>query len=125
MVGTDMTLPNHPSFTLQPPTLDDIPAIVAMLNACWLDTLGVPAFSAGALRAQWEGPGFDPSQDIRLAVDEHGIVGYCAVYCSPPYVSNALLPHPHPAHRGRGSGTALTQWGESRVGENSDAASVR
>jgi ribosomal protein S18 acetylase RimI-like enzyme len=32
-------------------------------------------------------------------------------------VSNALLPRTHPAQRGRGIGTTLTQWGEQRVTE--------
>ena len=112
-----MTFTNHPTFTLRPPTLDDIPAVVAMLNACWLDTLGTPAFSAEVMHAQWTRPGVDPNTDVRLAVDATGIVGYCAVHCSPPYVSNALLPRTHPAHRGCGIGTALTQWGERRVTE--------
>lgn len=109
---------NQLTFTLRPPTLDDIPAIVAMLNACWLDMLGTPSFSEEAMSAQWTRPGFDPSKDIRLAVDESGVVGYCAAYCSPPYVSNALLPRTHPAHRGRGIGTALTAWGEGRLAEH-------
>lgn len=52
MEGTRVTVIKHPSFTLQPPTSDDMPAVIAMLNACWLDTLGTPAFSAEARHAQ-------------------------------------------------------------------------
>lgn len=113
-----MTLTNQPSFTMQPPTLADIPAMVTMLNACWLDTLGVPAFSEEGLRSQWTSPGFDASNNVRLAVDKSGIVGYCAVHCSPPYIRNGLLSRTHPDHQGRGIGTALMQWGERRVAEH-------
>lgn len=113
-----MTSATQPTFTLRPPTLDDIPAIVAMLNACWLDTIGTPSFSEEAMSAQWTRPGFDPSKDIRLAVDDDQLVGYCTVFCSAPYVSNFLMPRTHPAHRDRGIGTALTQWGEGRVAEH-------
>ena len=105
---------NPPTFTLRPPTLADLPAVVAMLNACWLDTVGTTSFSEAGLRAQWAQPGAEYTQDVCLAVDASGVIGYCAATCRPPYVKNFLLVCTHPAQRGRGIGTALTEWGEQR-----------
>lgn len=117
-----MTSTLQPSFSLRPPTLDDVPAAVAMLNACWQDTVGTPSFSEDMLRINWAEPSFDYTRDVCLAVDSDQVVGYCVVHCAAPYVSNFLMPRTHPAQRGRGIGTALTQWGEARVAEHLNLA---
>lgn len=110
-----MTTAKPLDFLLRPSTLEDLPAIVAMLNACWLETLGTPSFSEEVMRMNWQRPGFDFTQDVRLAVDDGQVVGYCGVSCTAPYVSNGLAAHTHPAQRGRGIGAALTRWGEARI----------
>jgi mycothiol synthase len=105
------------NFSLRPATWEDLPAVIEMLNLCSQEMLGTQPFSEVMLRSDWEEPGFDLSQDCRLAVDGEAIVGYCAVYTSAPYVRGFLYTRTHPAHLGRGIGTALTRWGEARMAE--------
>lgn len=108
---------NQPTFALRPPTLNDIPAIVAMLNTCWLDTVGTASFSEEMMHKNWQAPGFNYQRDICLAVNGSEIVGYCSVSSSAPYVNHSLMPRTHPAHCNQGLGTALTRWGEARATE--------
>lgn len=106
-----------PNFTLRPPTWDDLSAVIEMLNTCSLEMLGTQPFSDVMMRTEWAEPGFELTQDCRLAVDDEAVVGYCAVYSSAPYVRNFLYARTHPAHLGRGIGAALTRWGEARIAE--------
>jgi mycothiol synthase len=69
------------------------------------------------MRANWGEPGFDYTQNIRLAMADDQLLGYIAVFSRAPYVRNFLFARTHPAHRRRGIGTTLTQWGEGRVAE--------
>jgi GNAT superfamily N-acetyltransferase len=110
-------LKRHP-FLLRPPALDDLPAVVELLNACLLDTIGTPSASVEVMRMNWQQPGFDYTRDVRLAVEGSQMVGFCLVSCSPPYVSNGIYAQTHPAHRDHGVGAALTKWGEERIAEN-------
>jgi len=106
-------------FVLRPPTLEDIPATVAMLNECWLESVGTTSFTNEQLHAIWHLPDFDFPHNVRLAVDSDGqILGYCIIFCRAPFLNNYLMPRTHPAYRNRGIGTALTAWGEARSNEN-------
>ncbi|MBX2999043.1 MAG: GNAT family N-acetyltransferase [Caldilineaceae bacterium] len=105
------------NFILRPPTWDDLPAVIEMLNLCTQEMLGTQPFSEAMMRSDWTEPGFDVGQDCRLAVDGGAVVGYCAVYSSIPYVRCFLYTRTHPAHLGRGIGAALTGWGEERMAE--------
>ncbi len=118
-----MTSTKQRGFILRPPTLDDVQATVDMLNASSLDTLGTLSHSVDFMRQQWERPDSTHEKNIRLAVDDGQVVGYCSVGSSAPYVQNFLTPRTHPAQRGRGIGTALTRWGEKRAAENLPLAS--
>jgi mycothiol synthase len=101
-------------FILRSPTLDDIPAAVAMLNANALDVAGTQPFTAERLRGEWEEPGFDYSADVCLAWVDNQVAGYGAFFSRAPYVRSFLLARTHPDHYGQGIGTALTRWGEAR-----------
>ena len=113
-----MNLAEQQDFMLRSPTLEDMPAVVEMLNACWSDTVGSRPFDMEEMRVDWASPGFDYTQDIRLAMDGDQVVGHVSVWSRAPYVRNFVFARTHPAHRGRGIGAALTRWGESRVAEN-------
>jgi mycothiol synthase len=105
--------------TLRPPTWDDVPALVDLINDCTAEELGLRATTAEEFRVAWEDPGFDFATHACVAVAANGtIAGYGAVYCSTPYVRNFLNVHVHPTQRGRGIGTLLSDWGEQRVGEH-------
>lgn len=94
-----------------------MPAVIELLNLCSQEMLGTQPFSEVMMGADWAEPGFELSEDCRLAVDGEAVVGYCAVYSSTPYVRAFLYTRTHPAHLGRGIGAALTRWGEARTAE--------
>lgn len=105
-------------YTLRPPTLDDVPATVAMLNASSLDTFGTPQFTEDEFRADWQEPGFTLATDSRVVTAPDGqIVGMTDIIFRPPYVRTFIWGRVHPNHRGLGIGTLLNQWAEARVQE--------
>lgn len=65
---------------VRPPRREDLPAIVALLNACDEALLGEPDSSLADLEADWLLDGFDPARDAWLAEAGDGsVVGYAYV----------------------------------------------
>lgn len=120
----DHTLQQLPvGYTMRPPTLDDVSATVAMLNASSLDTVGTPQFTEEEFRADWQEPGFNLATDSRVVTAPDGqIAGMTDIIFRPPYVRNFIWGRVHPNYRGLGIGTALNQWAEARVGAQMAAA---
>jgi mycothiol synthase len=108
----------QPDFILRSPTLDDIPATVKLLNACWIDRIGRAQYTIDHLREFWTQPEVDYRQNIRLAVDQAQIIGYCGVVSTGPDGHYDLMACTHPTRRGQGIGTALMQWAEARIAEH-------
>jgi GNAT superfamily N-acetyltransferase len=105
-------------FIIRPPVVDDIPAIVDLLNADWIDLQGRPDSSVEDYHSEWEEPGADPTADRRVATTSNGdIVGVMHVISRNPHVRNRIWGCVHPHWRGRGLGTRLTSWGEARARE--------
>lgn len=99
----------QPDFILRSPTLDDIPATVELLNACWIDRIGRAQYTIDHLREFWTQPEVDYRQNIRLAVDQAQIIGYCGMVSTGPDGHYDLMACTHPTRRGQGIGTALMQ----------------
>ncbi len=110
-----MTSIQQPDIVLRPPTLKDLPAIVALLNACAQEWLGTSPYSTDLLRLNWKQSGFDYTNDARLALDDGQVVGYGSISPTGPHGKYELTSYTHPTQQGRGIGTALMQWGETRV----------
>lgn len=107
-----------PGFQLRAPTLADVPSAVAMFNASAIDTAGTPQFHEEEFAADWQEPGFTLATDARIIVTaDNQVVGSTDVLFRPPYVRNFIWARVHPAYRGRGFGTLLTQWAEARIRE--------
>ena len=105
-------------FSVRPPQESDIPAIVDLLNASSLEIAGTLEASIEDYTNTWRSPGYDAARDSRIAITAEGqIVAAAHVFARPPYVTNFLWTVVHPAYRGRGLGTHLTEWGEERVRE--------
>jgi GNAT superfamily N-acetyltransferase len=125
-----MTQEEQEGFSLRPPTLEDVPAVVALLNTWWQEMAGTTFFSEEMTRSDWLGPGFDFTKDIRLAsngTDRHGtdrqeLVGYISVNSKTPYVRNSFFGITDSDHRGRGIGTAMIRWAEARIADNMELA---
>ena len=66
---------------LRPATMDDLSAVVAMLNAWGNHYLGHNEFSEDELRGEWEYPLFSLAESSRLAYTPDGqVVGYAEVW---------------------------------------------
>lgn len=63
-----------PGWTTRRPTLDDVPAILAVVHASDIVALGHPDFSAEDVREALTSPNTDPDDDSWLAVDPSGRV---------------------------------------------------
>ncbi|GGO03247.1 GNAT family N-acetyltransferase [Micromonospora parathelypteridis] len=73
-----MTLPA--GWTTRRPTLDDVPAILAVVHAADTFAIGHPDFDAEDVAASLAAPYFDPTRDSWLAVDPDGtVVGWATM----------------------------------------------
>ncbi|WP_422738274.1 GNAT family N-acetyltransferase [Micromonospora sp. WMMD729] len=73
-----MTLPA--GWTARRPTLDDVPAILAVVHAADTFAIGYPDFDAEDVEEALTAPHFDPSRDSWLALDPDGtVVGWATV----------------------------------------------
>lgn len=104
-------------FTLRPPTMEDLTAIVDLLNHCAIDQTGFPVTSRSLMIADWTGPTFDPSASVRVVeTGEARIVGYLEVWDTEPIpVSNWVYGRVHPDFEGLGIGMELMTWAEERL----------
>ncbi|TDD81519.1 GNAT family N-acetyltransferase [Actinomadura rubrisoli] len=59
-------------FTVRHPTLDDVPAILAVVEASDIATVGEPDFTADEVREVLTAPGHDPSKDSWIAARPDG-----------------------------------------------------
>lgn len=104
-------------YRLRAPTRDDLPATTAVLAADDLDDAGQVVLDTGFLSGQWERFGFDLTTDAWVAVDATGaVVGYGQVTRDETDIA-ASWGVVHPAHRGRGIGSALLGRIEARAAE--------
>ncbi|MET8348769.1 MULTISPECIES: GNAT family N-acetyltransferase [unclassified Micromonospora] len=73
-----MTLPA--GWTVRRPTLDDVPAILAVVHAADTFAIGHPDFDAEDVAESLTGPFFDPARDSWLALDpDDTVVGWATV----------------------------------------------
>ncbi|MFG1650466.1 GNAT family N-acetyltransferase [Micromonospora sp. NPDC049275] len=84
-----MTLPA--GWTTRRPTLDDVPAILAVVHAADTFAIGHPDFDADDVEASLTAPHFDPSQDSWLALDPDGTVVAWATVDNPTGVGREFV----------------------------------
>jgi mycothiol synthase len=104
------------SYRMRPVTLNDVEGAVALINAHLLEQLGEAWLEGGDLRAEWEMPGRDLGDSVRVVeTPDGGLVGYVEVWDLEPHVRVHVQAYVHPEFRGEGIGTALCQWAEGRA----------
>lgn len=105
------------SFSMRAATLDDIPAVVALLNACSQALYGKDEFSIDDTRMNWSDPHFDLATSTRVVLTPPGhIVGMIEVWDEEePPVHPRVWSRVHPDYTGQGIGTALRVWAEARL----------
>ncbi len=103
-------------FTARPGTMDDLTAVVDLLNTYSQHYLGIQGFTTSTQKNEWTTPKFNPETDIRLVFNSQGgLVGYIEVWTiSNPPVHPWVWGRVHPDFVGQGIGTYLLDWGEKR-----------
>src|SRR5512146_902957 len=102
-------------YRLRPPTEADLDGAAAVLIADQLDDVGTVVLDGDFLRNRWRRPGFDLVTDAWVVTDLTGtVVAFGqATHDAPGVVESLGIVHP--AHRGRGIGSALLDRIESRA----------
>jgi GNAT superfamily N-acetyltransferase len=109
---------------VRPPTLHDVPAILAVVHASDIAAVGEADFTADEVVEILTGPGHDPARDSRVAIDASArIVGWA-------YIENPLSSprenfdaYVHPEH-GRAAHPTLLEWVVRRIAERAREAGV-
>lgn len=102
---------------LRAPAWDDLEPAAAVLAADQLHSGEPVSLDTGYLRAQWERPGFELATDAWVAVGRAGgVVAYGQVTREEDDLASSWGVV-HPAHRGRGVGSALFGRIEARAAE--------
>ncbi len=115
-----------PGYRARPVTLDDAGPVADLLNAAAIADTGLGTTEPGEVRSDWQQPELALNTDTVLALQDMGgpeLTGtetdvpaaFAILWNSPPYVHPFLAVDVHPAHRGRGLGAALLDWGEARA----------
>jgi mycothiol synthase len=103
-------------FTARPARLDDAQAVADVENAHHIEQIGMSWVRADWIRTSWESPRFELENDTMVVTTQEGsLVGHGAVFGEQPHVRLHAIVHVHPRYRGRGLGTALSQWVEARA----------
>ncbi len=104
-------------YTVRPVTLDDVPAILTIINDCAIAETGAAIQTADEIRSELQTPGFDLATDTLAVVMPGGqFAGYAEYWnLQEPQVRPYLFGRVHPDFRQRGIGTFLLRWGEERT----------
>ncbi|MCD4738241.1 MAG: GNAT family N-acetyltransferase, partial [Anaerolineae bacterium] len=95
-------------FISRPAQLDDVEAVVALVNACSLELIGKPECEANEYRNDWQSPTLNMESDLRVVHAPDGeFAGYAGVWDPQPHVRLYSWGYVHPEYRGRGIGTHL------------------
>ena len=118
-----MTTPLPDNFTIRAATMDDLEAVVAVLNACAMEEIGKPGWDADEIRRGWQGPQKNMETDTRVVIASGGaLVGIADLGDSRPHVQIWATGCVRPEYRGRGIGSALCQWIDRRARQSMSLA---
>ncbi|MDY6875711.1 MAG: GNAT family N-acetyltransferase [Chloroflexota bacterium] len=113
-MSTTLPLPEH--FASRPATMDDVEAIVDLLNVCSIEQIGKPQAETHEIRNDWQSPTFNLETDTLVVLaPDCKIVGHATLWDSEPHVRFYVAGDVHPEHKGQGVGTAICQWAEERA----------
>lgn len=104
------------AYTARPVTEADLEPLVAMLNACSQALHGRDNHTLENWQQELRVKGFNPETDTLLVLAPDGeVAAFAEVFDLAPHVDIEMYGQVHPAHRGRGLGTALVAWAEQRA----------
>ncbi len=104
------------NYAIRAPTLDDLHAVVALVNACSIAEGGQPDTTAQSWVSDWNSPGFVLVSDAWVATAPDGrIIGYEQIEIGDDDAPCQLDGYVHPDFTGQGIGTHLLRLAEERV----------
>jgi mycothiol synthase len=98
-------------FVCRAPTLDDAPAVAALIAACQQADIGRPEMTTEELLQDWQG--IDLSEEAIVVAGGDGCIVASADILNRSFVSVLVYGYVHPERRGRGIGRFLVDWGET------------
>jgi ribosomal protein S18 acetylase RimI-like enzyme len=104
-------------FTLRSASMDDLEAIVALINRVGEDQLGRPLTNTVEVLGDWKMPSFNLKASTRVAETVHGkMIGYIEVWDTDAIpVMNWVWACVDPQFEGIGVGTAMMDWADKRL----------
>lgn len=116
MAGTPDELIVPMGFVVRPPALGDAEAVAELVNAVSRAATGEPYATPAQVRAWWLEPGRDSAANDRLLLTpDGGPAAYVEYSAGEPDAPYYFLGFVHPAHGGRGIGSAVLRWAEARA----------
>jgi mycothiol synthase len=103
-------------------TRADVDGMLAVLHAGDVLAVGEPDTPRDFVDEVFASPFLDPSRDIWVIEDRHGIVACADLQAVNPSVSCDAFARVHPEHTGRGLSTALLDTAEARARERTAGA---
>jgi GNAT superfamily N-acetyltransferase len=107
-----METPTAERFLVRPATMDDLQAVVKLINAWSLHYTGVEETDEDELRSEWDYPPFDLATSSRMVLTPEGqLVGYADIWdnASVP-VNVGIFIRVHPNFEDQGIETMLLDW---------------
>lgn len=104
-------------YTMRAATYDDIPALVKLFHTVSIDRGHPEQISPDDIRQDWDNPKFDVAASVRVVEDASGaVIAIVSLWdTSNIPVMPEISVNIHPAHRGKGIGQFLFQWGEQTL----------
>lgn len=102
------------------PQKSDMGRAEELFNTFYMFCTGEKRYTPEAVLAEWERPRFSLNDDARVVIDDDGKwIAYAAVLnTESPYAENIIVFRIDPDYLGRGIGSSLTDWAESKAKEN-------
>src|SRR2546429_7398226 len=102
-------------FVVRHPSMDDVKAVVELLNACDMVEFGEPTNSAEDVRNGWQFPGLDLEKDAWVVVAPNGTIIARASLGHKEVVHMYTTPRVHPDYSGLCIGAHLLHLAEGHA----------
>ncbi len=109
-------------YSVRPCTMDDVEAVVAVMNACAIKTIGHEDETVDEIRSDWERPDFDQASSQRVVLNADGTIVAWAEVQDAEVVVVYMDIYVHPDYENEGIGEYLFAWVETRARQVIDKA---